>query len=570
LDLHGSTGSRFALEGEVLKKFAEWDGVEFTAIADSVRRYLHDMMLPERAGEVVTREDMLLKIGAGDYRNLFPAPTAFTRLAHVVHRPSITDLISVLGAGQQFICLHGAGGLGKTSAIRQIEECLPSGSIFVSFDCYGGGSYLNAEQFRHRPQDAFVQLANELAEELLLPTFVIPKPNLDYPRQFMSILRRAAGLLAATQPSAYVVVALDAVDNAITAAARRQPSDPCFVREFLTFDELPKNVRFIVSCRTSRLDEVQLPGRYRQVALKPFELSETASLVRRYWPAPDTWLAEFQTLSRGVPRVQAYALETAEPSYEGALDALLPHGKGLDQVFADQLKLAFQKHGGEELVRQFCAAVTDLPRPVPADVLANLLGVGPTAISDILSDLTPGFAVSNGLVNFADEDFEGYTREQGATMLPIVRDRAANHFLSSASSNSYAALAVAPALFSASKHSDLLTFVEGQPEPPPGLMPDVAQRREIGSTRLRLAIQVARQAGETSRALRFVLLGAEAIRSSENLRTFLVEQRRLSVRFAEDVVNRLILRDATLIEEHGPILAHMIGSLSGNKHVSSV
>lgn len=570
LNLSGSTGSRFSIEGEVLKQLANWDNVEFIAIADSVRRYLHDLTLPERAGAIVTREDILIKLGAGDHKNLFPAPTAIAKIPHLVHRDSISELVSELVAGQKYICLHGAGGLGKTTALQQIQESLPSGSVFVLFDCYGGGSYLNAGHQRHRPQDAFVQLTNDLAEKFLLPTFLVPKPYSDYPRIFWNRLKDAAGLLAATQPEAYLVVALDAVDNALTAASQKQPPDVCFIRDFLTFDDLPENVRFIVSCRTSRLDTVQLPGRYHQVELRPFEASETAELVRRFWQAPDTWLSDFQTLSRGVPRVQSYALKSSEPIYERAIDALLPNGKGLEQVFAEQLGLAFRKHGGEELVRRFCAAVTDMPRPVPIDALASVLGVEQTAIADILSDLTPGFLATDGFVNFADEDFEAYTRQQGTTKLSIVRESAANHFLSIATSNSYAALAVAPALSAAGKYADLLNFVEREPEPPPGLMPDAAQRREIGSSRLRLAIQVAKQAGATSRALRFVLLGAEAIRSEDNLRAFLVEQRRLSVRFAEDVVNRLILRDSSHIEEHGPILAHMIGNLAGTKHNSSV
>ncbi len=100
-------------------------------------------------------------------------------------------------------------------------------------------------------------------------------------------------------------------------------------------------------------------------------------------------------------------------------------------------------------------------------------------------------------------------------------------------------------------------------------MTDAALRREIGITRLRLAIQVARQAGDTSRALRFVLMGAEAIRSEHNLREFLFDQRRLIVRFAEEVTNRLILRDADRVNKHGSVLAHMIGHFAATKtHIS--
>ena len=65
------------------------------------------------------------------------------------------------------------------------------------------------------------------------------------------------------------------------------------------------------------------------------------------------------------------------------------------------------------------------------------------------------------------------------------------------------------------------------------------------------------------------MMGAEAVHSDDNLRQFLIEHRSLSVRFAEDSVRRLILRDPNYVESHGPLLLQMIGHRTGPDNRSS-
>jgi hypothetical protein len=160
-------------------------------------------------------------------------------------------------------------------------------------------------------------------------------------------------------------------------------------------------------------------------------------------------------------------------------------------------------------------------------VLSSILNVSSSALADIVADLVPGFTLDDDKIGFADEDFEAYAREAGAAQLPDVARAAADHFLETASTSGYAALAVVPMMFSSGQHENLLNFVEAQPEPPVGLLPDVAIRREIGIKRLRTAIQVCRTAGNNSRALRFIMMGAEAVHSDDNLRQFLIQHRSL-------------------------------------------
>ena len=564
-DLVGATGSRFLIENDVLKQISQWEDIEFIEIASELRRYVHDLMLPERAGEFVTPHDILLKLGAGDPSVLFPAPSHIDLVDQPVKRNSISDAaITLVGGEHQYICLHGNGGLGKTTALQLIAAELPERSVMVVYDCYGAGSYLDASKSRHRQKDAFVQLANEVAEKLQLPTYLVPRDGTDFPRALRRRIEEAAKLLSSFDDKAILVVTADAIDNASTAARSKHPPESSFVQDLMSLDSIPENVRILVSCRTSRLPELSIPSRFRKIELEPFALPETGEYVRKFWNANDDWIDEFHKLSNGVPRVQSYALKSApNGDYAKAIDALRPDGKALDQIFQAQLGEAFQKHGVELAIRRFCAAVTHLPRPVPIDVLATILNLSKFALRDIVADLVPGFTLDDDKIGFADEDFEAYARAAGAEQVLDVTRTAADYFLAIASTSAYAALAVVPMLFSAGQHENLLTLVEREPEPPIGLLPDVAQRREIGIQRLRTAIQVCRAAGNNSRALRFIMMGAEAVHNNENLRQFLIEHRSLSVRFAEDSVRRLILRDPDHVADLGPILLHLIGRRIG-------
>ncbi|MDG3580716.1 NACHT domain-containing protein [Rhizobium sp. YJ-22] len=569
-DLVGATGSRFLIENDVLKRISQWEDVEFVEIASELRRYVHDLMLPERAGEFVTPHDILLKLGAGDPSVLFPAPSYIDFVDQPVKRTSISDAAKALGGdGHQYFCLHGNGGLGKTTALQLIAAELPEQSVMVVYDCYGAGSYLDASKSRHRQRDAFVQLANEVAERLKLPTYLVPRDHTDFPRALRRRIDEAAKLLSSLNDKALLVVTADAIDNASTAARSKHPPEPSFAQDLMSLEDLPTNVRILVSCRTSRLSELPIPARFQRIELEPFALPETAEYVRKFWNADDDWIDEFHKLSKGVPRVQSYALKSAPGDYAQAIDALRPDGKALDQIFQTQLVEAFRKHGDERVIRRFCAAVTHLPRPVPIDVLSSVLNVSRSALIDIVADLVPGFTQDDKKIGFADEDFEAYARVAGADQLSEITRAAADHFLATASTSAYAALAVVPMMFSAGQYENLLNFVEREPEPPTGLLPDVAQRREIGTQRLRTAIRVCRTAGNNSRALRFIMMGAEAVHSDDNLRQFLIAHRSLSVRFAEDSVRRLVLRDPDYVASHGPILLQMIGHRTGPDNRSS-
>ena len=558
MDFQDETGSRFAIEDEMLGTIVEWADTEFRESAIRLREYIRKRMLPEATGELITKEKVLLQFGVSDERVLFPCPSAIKSVELPVSRGASKTVVAAMSRGDQRICLHGASGVGKTTALQEIAKLLPGGSEMITFDCFGSGSYLDASKLRHRPRDAFVQLSNELAQRLRLPALLEPNTTRDFARAFRRRLGIAARALESVHPQGLLVITVDAADNSITAARSRTPPESSFVTELMSFDDLAANVRVIISARTGRLDELKLPSEFERIELLPFTQEETAENVKRYWKALQDWIEDFHYLSGGVPRVQAYAFEHAGEVRRDALAALQPAGKKLDQIFDEQFQLALQKSGRTDLIERVCAGLTVLPRPIPVSEFSHVLGLSNSQVIDICADLAPGVRNQAGFLSFSDEDFEAYVRDRGQSVTQDIQIAAADRFLTNAGSDEYAALNVAPLLFVAGRGEDLLDFVEREPEPSAEVIPDPVRRREIHDRRLLTAIRVCREAGEAARALRFVLIGAEAVGTSKALRSLLASFPKLTAKYAKETASRLILGDPDHVAEHGPLILHLI------------
>lgn len=545
-------GSRFALEEQVLRAIAGWTDQDVQRVVTGFRQFVRQRMRPEFAGELITRESVMLHLGASEGTALFPCPPEITRTEAPVRRASVREATRRLLSDVQYLCLHGKGGVGKTTALQEIEADLPSGSIMIRYDCYGGGRYLDPSAFRHRPTDAFLQLTNEFAARLELPLLLSRHQGSDYPRLFANRLNHAASAVAAQQPSALIVIAIDAADNAVTAAQNRAPVEPSFIHDFVLLTGQPENVRFVVTARTGGLGQLRLPPAYQTIEIKPFSRLETGENVGRVWSAPEPWIDDFHHLSGGVPRVQAYAFKVNGAHPSTALDRLRPAGKSLEQIFRQQFDEALSKSGSPTEVARLCAGLIALPRPVPLLDLAAVLGSTEAQLADVCADLAPGIRLHYGAASFADEDFEVFVRSEGLSQLGDVQQAAASWLLSRAALDRYAALSVAAALVSAGRGVELLELVER--EPSPTSVADPVLRREAEIQRLRLAIKVCREAGDVPRALRFVLIGAEGIKTEAALRELLVSNPDMAATFAQETAGRLILSDSDHIEYHGPLL----------------
>lgn len=548
--------SRFALEENIIQTISSWTDDDARSTINDLMMFVRRKMLPEAKGEVVNRYSILASFGFSDPAALFPCPSSIKEVKRLVSREASKEITEMMLADQQRVCLYGEGGSGKTTVLQEISNLLPTGSIVIVFDCYGGGRYLDSDAYRHLPKDAFLQLSNDLAAHLHTPLLVTRRDDHDYARIFKKRLEKAAEVVASQDPNALLVISVDAADNSITAANTHVPPERSFVHDFVRLGDLPSNVRLLVSCRTGRLDALELPNGFTKVRVLGFSREETASHITGIWnDVPDAWIDDFHSLSGGNPRVQQYALELAGHQPTSALDYLRPSGNVLDQIFRDSFQLALRKEGRVQNLKVLCAGLTALPRPIPLADLSAVTGLAKAQVHDVCNDLAPGVRVTNELVSFSDEDFEQFVRNEGADRLPTVQSQIADHFSNRHDFDPYAATHIASALFSAGRGSEIIELINTRLAPE--AISDPALKRDVQRQRLRTAMRVCREAGNNVDALLTLLIGAEALKTDAAVHKMIIDNPDLAAFFAQDTA-REILRQSSEIENHGPLLFNML------------
>ncbi|WP_321927900.1 hypothetical protein [Paraburkholderia guartelaensis] len=519
-----------------------------------LHRFISDAMLPESSREPITEEAILSRLDVGTEYALYPCPNRVMPVSNAIDRAVARDIVSKLVDGTQRIVLHGGAGCGKTTTISQISSMLPSGSVCIQYDCYGGGSYLDNSAPRHRPLEAFTQLSNEIAIRLRVPRLLRISEKGSPVRAFKERLDLGADVLLDSNPEALLVIAIDAADNAVAVAGRR--SEHCFVRELASIGDLRSNVRILVSARTARMTELELPPNFLEQQIEPFSLDETLANACVHVATPDAnWVKEFHGLTRGVPRVQAYAFELSTDPAE-AIQFLLPGGKGLSEIFEQAFDTAWRKGGDVGSIAVLCAALISLPRPVPLTELAYIIDRDLVRTTDLCEDLGRTIVIKENCVSFSDEDFEDFVAQRGSAEQQHVRERIAEHFLTNQRRGAYACRHVVQALIDAEREADALRVATEEPEGK--LFADPIERRLCHLERMRGALRVCGRSGSPVESMYILLVGAEALRTSDAIAKALALNPDLSARHARESLDRLVLSDERYVEANGPVLCHLM------------
>jgi hypothetical protein len=555
LDLVSHTGSRFELEDQLLQQISAWTDDDARAVRDNLLTYVQKLMMPESAGRTIRRENIISIIsGLNSEESLFPCPTDITYPTDAILRRTSSDLADRLLNGAARVCLHGGAGFGKTTILQQIDALLPQGSATVLFDCYGAGRYLDASRKRHSPDDAFRQISNDMAIRLGLPLF-LTRENGGTARTFAKRISVAAETLGKLNPSAILLVAIDAADNSLMAANHFR--ERSFVEDLVSIQEFPSNVRLVLSCRSSRKADLHLPTSFVDCPLTGFTRAETGAYVRASIPeASDAWVEDFHVLSGGVPRVQQYALKNGGKSPDGPLGLLRPSGKTLNVIFESIFEEALRKSGIATSFSRFCAALIALPRPIPLAYCAKLCGIDREVVRDLCQDLAPGLRMEGDSIAFADEDIEAFVLDRAADQLAIVSTEAAQLLFNEHDVTDYAAIHVATALYHAGQKSELLNIIEQQSEPK--TIVDPLRRREVQLQRVQLGVYLANDMDDGATALRALLRGAEAIKADDAILDLYKNNLDLAANFAEDSVRRKILLSKDDVERHGELIAALM------------
>ncbi|MFE3559490.1 hypothetical protein ACFXKW_32240 [Streptomyces sp. NPDC059193] len=536
---------------------------------DSARRLFHlvrEQALPGASRDGIIAEDVFAALGVPELLDLYPAPPRLPDVPDPLPAPGARTIAeAALEHVGGLVVAHGPAGAGKTTALQQVQTHVPAGSVVVLFDCFGGGDYLSSGEERHTPQRFVTQVINELAQQCGTPLIARPpQVEADLWRKLSLTLQRASKVL---EPGAVIVLAVDAADNAAVAAVER--GDRGFLPGLVGLP-LPERVSVVLTARSHRVPSLGADPA-ATVALAPFDEETSTAHLRRHRPdASNADGAQFHDRTNGNPRAQFYVLAKAGA---GGLDmpALLeacaktpePMFKGL---IASALEVSSAREGGQ----RWLALMLALARPVSVETLAAALDVDPSAVAAFAAGLAPGVKVTDGAIQFRDEDFETHVRGLIAPSDVIVaHDRLADMFLVSHATDPDAATHLADHLFSAGRLSELLQLVLSESSPV-GIS-DGFRREQVQGRRLDLAARAAAETGGQAAAVRVAARGCDTASRLDTLSKLVESRLDLVAQYADvDLLRTCALRQ-TKDEWLGPVWMRLAAALSRHpeRHASA-
>lgn len=364
----------------------------------------------------IRREDVLDALECYEDQ-LFPADTRFVDVGDVVERTALIDVTSKVISSEVPVFLYADGGVGKTVFVQSLAAHLSDTFEAVVFDCFGGGAYRSESQARHLPGVGLLQIVNELASrglcDPLLPTDADQYGLISVARKRLWQARETVKEQSSLHGIALVI---DAADNAqLEANDRNEPAFPRLLLDSLSAEPID-GVKLILTARPHRMEKVIGRSKVERIELQPFSEDETRKFINsRREKVSDIEFSTVFARSRGNARVLEYLVESWEenilgdgPKTEITAEELIAHR--CDSIFDDLHKAGWP----ESEVREFFAALSLLPPPIPLDELARALGWSNSQVNSAASDLAPMLELVKHGAIFRDEPTETYIKEHYA------------------------------------------------------------------------------------------------------------------------------------------------------------
>lgn len=405
------TAIREIQRSEVIQKLGLWGETDLKSDYNDLIMFINKQMTPEAENAEPIDKFVIANIFSQTPTSMFPAKPQIIHTKDYVKREIISEITEkIIEKSEQYLCLHATGGMGKTTIIDHLEERLPKGSVVLTYDCFGGGEYLNPATPRHLFKRAIPQLCNDLALRCSTP-FLFGKglDKSELLEQFSIRINEAIKAIKEYSTKAVLVIVLDAIDNSYEASMIN--NEEVFVEDLLKI-KIPNNVVFMVTARTERLDRLKLPTKIIPLRLEGFNLEEEKQYVRKFFPeATDSQCEEIRFLSYGNPRVQFYVFSKANYNIDNAIEWMKPNGKMLDEIFKDALNRANDLFESEFMnFSKLCSIIVLMPRPIPIELVLSVSGYSREMLESACSDFLLGIYFSDDYISFRDEDFEVYLR----------------------------------------------------------------------------------------------------------------------------------------------------------------
>ncbi|MBZ9631735.1 NACHT domain-containing protein [Salegentibacter sp. LM13S] len=532
-------------------KFQLYEAISRTTYTSKIqynqlRELVSDKMMPEaRSRRKITVTDIIASLGFNDgsIENLFPVSQNLEDNKNSIIREQLESIISKIAVNTDFIpiCLHGGAGIGKSTIVQQIQKYLPDSNECLIFDCYGSGSYQNAEDRRHLHKNALLHISNEIAKKVGTDFLIIniPQQSDVYIKEFRKRIVSAIEILKQRDVNATLTIIIDAADNSITAATNN--GDKSFVQDILDMN-IPVGCNLIVTTRTHRKESLNLPEDYIDIELEPFSLAETTQFIKKYFPnILEKEIKDFHKYTHGIPRAQFYSIDLKKNGIKEVINFLKPNGKTVESLILDKIKEAKRKVSKEEkiIIDDFFKLLIALPRPVPINYLSEILNVSQSFLFDISSEVWNGLIYENNSFEFRDEDFENYIRDNYLLRQEKLKE-VTEFFFNNAENDSYASVNLGSLLFQ-SKQNQLLKDIVLErkflllPEDP-------IKNRETYISRTRLAMKVANSGDDNLTYFKLIFIAAEEAKKEKALTELLINYPDLVAVFGDDTsLNKLKL-----------------------------
>lgn len=426
---------------------------------------------------------------------LYPAPSSFEQLDNVLIRKEYERLSDEIKATEQTKVITAAGGLGKSIFTAMLPELLGNECLTVIYDCFGNGTYRNRLKFRHRHQDALVQIANQLADigycEPLIPVDTDPDRISE---AFQQRLSETVARFREMHAKGRLVIAIDAADNAEIAA---EINGHLSFTSDLIQQGLPENCILVMLCRPERKYMLNPPKGIVELKLELFSVEEIEDYLSKY--VPDIcrdYAEEVHRLTNGNPRVMSIAIQESTTIHdilrrlgpkpttaEEQVEILLKQAS--DRIF-DQLS----KTLSEEMNSLYCGLAV-LPPDIPIQDLSTVTRVNEATIRSFISEMGAQIIITENHLHFRDEPTEHWFRTRY-----ISDEKLLNEFISRIepfTAKSIYLAAALPELYVQAGHFDKMIEVvlNGQ------YLPNTTQAdiREVEYTRLKYAVRAAINTG---------------------------------------------------------------------------
>lgn len=463
-------------------------------VADQLWRLVCDKASPEhRHTPEITQEDVLHYLNTTTDK-LFPANCLIEiDDDYFAREQEDCFLNAILECSKNLVIIHADGGVGKTVLATRLRDRVPDHSVALLYDCFGKGGYRNLTLRRDEHRVGLVQIANELASlKLCYPLIPWVHAKLsDYLEAFNRRIKQSIEVLKGSNPSAKLVLLIDAADNAQMAAEEYQER-ASFVKDLIR-EQMPPDVVLVLLCRSHRIDLLKPTRGFVDLRLDAFSADETGQFLRKRFPeASTTDVLEFHHLSTQNPRVQAIALnrnfnllETLtmlgpEPTtVEEAIKNMFV--QSLDQLRDDAFEAETQQ------IQTLCEALAALRPFIPIEVLHLASGLSIGQIQSFILELGRPLSLTRGTVQFLDEPTETWFRETYkpkkskliefiATLQPLT------------SKNSYVASALPQLMLEAGQYRELVELVLEDRDLP---SEDSVETRFVSLQRLQFALKAA-------------------------------------------------------------------------------